>query len=185
MVIGVLIFWFCAVCVVFTLSIIGIYFFISSKGFQTAPPVPSSGRVKQALLNDISQKLQNCSAKTVVDLGSGWGTLLIPLAQKFPQHHFIGIEKAFFPYIISLCRTYRLKNIHFCRQDLFLYNISEADIVIVFLMELLMPRITDKCQAEMKKDSLLYSNRFPLTNMSPTDKIIIHSDYETIYKYRF
>ncbi len=185
MIIGILIFWFCITFLVLLLSIIGIYFLVSSKGFQTAPPVPSSGQVKQALLNDISQQLQNCSTKTVVDLGSGWGTLLIPLAQKFPQHHFIGIEKAFFPYIISLCRTYRLKNIQFIRQDLFVYDISDADIVVVFLMKLLMPRITDKCQTEMKKDSLLYSNRFPLTNMNPSDKIIIHSDYETIYKYLF
>lgn len=120
------------------ISVIGIYLFLSSQGFKTSPLIPTSGRIKKILLCEIGKELERQKNQTVVDLGSGWGTLLIPLAKKFPNHKFIGIEKAFLPYIFSKIRASRLENGFFCRQDFFSFNLSDVNIVISFLMKKMM-----------------------------------------------
>lgn len=167
------------------ISIIGIYLLVSSSGFRTPPAVPTSGRIKKILLSELGKELRSKKNQTVVDLGSGWGTLLIPLARKFPNHKFIGVEKALLPYVFSKIRASRLENVSFCHQNFFSFNLSDADIVISFLMKKMMLRIRDKCQAEMKHSSMLYCNRFPLPDIRPIKKISLGTLYETIYKYRF
>ncbi len=120
------------------ISVIGIYLLLSSSGFRTSPAVPTSGRIKKILLSELGKELRSKKNQTVVDLGSGWGTLLIPLARKFPNHKFVGIEKAFLPYVFSKIRASRLENGFFCRQDFFSFNLSDVNIVISFLMKKMM-----------------------------------------------
>lgn len=105
-----------------------------------------------------------------MDLGSGWGTFLVPLAHKFPQHKFVGIEKAFLPYWVTKIRTRKLKNVSIYQEDFFKSDISDADIVILFLLQHIMPKIQKKCFDEMKKGKIIFVNRFPFTKITPVDK---------------
>ena len=91
--------------VISLIGIASIYFMLNSQFMRNSPPVPSSGKVKIAMIEDVAQILKEKSDQLVMDLGSGWGTLLLPLAKKFPNHHFIGIEYGCIPYWVSKFRS--------------------------------------------------------------------------------
>ena len=99
--------------IVFCIGTITIYFAINSGFMRNAPPVPTSGKVKRAMLKNVAQILTKRKSQTIMDLGSGWGTLLLPLAQQFPNHNFIGIEHGWVPYLVSKFRARKMKNIKF------------------------------------------------------------------------
>ena len=119
-----------------------------------------------------------------MDLGSGWGTLLIPLAKKFPQHRFIGIEYAYIPYLVSKFRSKKIPNLIFYRQNFFNTDISDADIILLFLLNHVMPKVSVKCQKETKKGTLFYVNRFPMKNMKLEKEIYLGSKYDIYYVYK-
>jgi len=173
-----------AMLVVIVISSIGIYLFISSSFQKYAPPVRSSGKLKDTVLAEISKQLEEASAKQkIVDLGSGWGTLLLPLAQKFPQHEFVGIERAFTPFMVSSLRARKLPNLSFVHDDFFKYDLAETNIVILFLIGFMMPKVTQKCVKELPKGAMVYASRFALTDVQADKVVKLGSKMETYYVY--
>lgn len=169
------------ICVI--LSIIGIYFMISSCFMNYPPPVPSSGLLKEKALQDVCAYLQNKKGLTIMDLGSGWGTMLLPLAKRFPQHRFIGIEHAFFPYVVSKLRARKLPNLHFERGDIFKTDITGADVIYCFLMQKLMNDLTPYLKQNMHSGARLYSCRFYCPDWKPAATVSLGSKYDTYYLY--
>ena len=147
-------FWLCSliilmtivICLILLVSIVAIYFFVSSCFMRYPPPIPSSGQLKEKVLEGIREYLQNSDSMTFMDLGSGWGTLLIPLAKQFPQHRFIGVERVFVPYFFSKLRSHNLKNLSFIHGDIFKTDISQTDMVFCFLMQKLMTNSLEAAQ---------------------------------------
>jgi len=170
--------------VVIAISSMGIYLFISSSFQKYAPPVRSSGKLKKAVLNEISKQLEKAADKQkIVDLGSGWGTLLLPLAQKFPQHEFVGIERAFTPFLISSWRARKLPNLSFVHDDFFKYDLAKTNVVILFLIGFMMPKVTEKCLKELPKGAMVYASRFSLTEVNADKVVKLGSKMETYYVY--
>jgi len=170
--------------VISVLGLISIYFMINSGFMRTPPPVPSSGKIKTTMLQDVEKILSKRKNQVVMDLGSGWGTLLLPLAKKFPQHRFIGVEHGFLPCWISKLRARKMNNITFLRQDFFNTDISKADVIFLFLMTKLMNKIAAKCQSETRKGTLIYANRFPMKSIKPERKVSLGSKFYTYYVYK-
>ena len=164
-------------------SIIATYFMINSGFMRNAPPVPTCGQVKSAMIQDVAKVLTKRKSQVIMDLGSGWGSLLLPLAQKFPKHKFIGIEYGLIPYFVSKLRAKKLRNITFYRQNFFNTDISKADIIFLFLLPHVMPKIAAKCQKETKRGALIYVNRFPFPKVKEKKKISFGSKFETYYVY--
>ena len=188
--IDILIFFVCALLYILIVALIVIslvftYLTVASGFMKSSPSVPSCGKVKKAMLDDVAAILKaKTEPLTVIDLGSGWGTLLLPLAQQFPQHRFIGYEIARLPFHISKIRSHKLNNINFLREDILQADISDADIVFLFLLPSMMQKLTDKCKKEMKPDALIYSNRFRLPEVQEQQKISLGSDFESYYIYK-
>ncbi len=165
------------------LSVWGIFLIITSRGFSTAPTVSSVGPGRDVLVADIAERLKNApDQQTVMDLGSGYGTLLLPLARQFPNHRFVGYEWGWTGYLVSRVRGAGLRNLTFYRRDLFTADISNADVIILFLMRFLMPRLKQKCHAEAKKTAVIYARRFKFPDIRPTREITL-PDKDTIYIY--
>ena len=137
------------------------------------------------MLEEASVYLAKQHGKVVMDLGSGWGSLLLPLAKQFPEHTFIGIEYGRIPYIVSCFRARNLKNLQFIRQDFFASDISEADVIFLFLLTSTMAKLSQKCIKEAKHNAVAYANRFPIQGKEPLQKVSFGSDYETFYIYKF
>lgn len=171
--------------IIVILGSIGTYLFFAGKFMRFSPPVPSSGRTKKAMLQDAATFLETRKNLTVVDLGSGWGTLLLPLAKKFPQHQFVGYELAKLPYFISRWRGRKSANLQFRRQDFFAADLSEANVVFCFLLPAAMQQCQEKIVPQLPKGAVLYANRFALPNITPMRTESLGSAYETYYVYRF
>ena len=167
------------------ISVVFVYFTVSSGFMHSSPPVPSSGKVKEAMLEDAALSLAGKQGQLVMDLGSGWGSLLLPLAKKFPEHTFIGIEYGYIPYVVSCWRARKLKNLQFKREDFFKSDISKADIIFLFLLTSTMEKLSKKCIDEIKPGAIAYANRFPIQGKKPAKKVSFGSDYETYYIYEF
>ena len=170
--------------VAIVISVVFIYLTVNAGFMNTSPSVPSSGKVRDALISDVAARLEKSTESlTVMDLGSGWGTLLLPLAHRFPQHKFVGIEYSRLPYAVSCLRARKLANMRFLRQDFFKTDISSADIIFLFLLPSTMQKLADKCHNELTKGTLIYDNRFKLPSTEPAQTISLGSDYYTYYIY--
>lgn len=170
---------------VFVVSLMGVYLFCSSLGERWAPPVRASGKLKEAVLAELSKELENTNIpQKVVDLGSGWGTLLLPLAKKFPNHCFVGVERALTPFYVSKFRARQLSNLEFVRQDFFTYDLSDANVVMMFLIGFMMPKVTEKCLNELPNGATVLAVRFPLTGIEAETVVKLGTSLETYYLYR-
>ena len=174
----------CLMLVIFCVGIIAIYFAFNSSFLRNAPPVPSNKKIKKAMIESVAQTIKKKKHQVIMDLGSGWGSLLLPLAQQFPNHTFIGIEYGCIPYWVSKFRARKMKNIRFYHQNFFNTDISKADIIFLFLLSHLMKKVSIKCQAEAKKGTLLYVNRFLIPNITPEKEFFLGSRYDTYYIYK-
>ena len=169
---------------VLLVSVVAIYFFISSCFMRYPPPIPSSGRLKEKVLEGIREYLQTSESMVFMDLGSGWGTLLIPLAKQFPQHRFVGVERVFMPYFFSKLRAHKLKNLSFIHGDIFKTDISQTDLVFCFLMQKLMNDLTPLLKKNLKSGARVCSCRFTCPDWEPEKTVSLGTDYETYYIYR-
>lgn len=161
------------VCVILLIGYSALFYVIHSiysllkGGFgKFAPFVPSVGTSKNTML-DIARKQLRKSNKslTVIDLGSGTGSLLIPLAKEFPQHRFVGIEWDFIPLVFAKFYSHKLKNIYWYKQNFMTYSCSDADIVFCYLLKTMQERVGLKLSQEIKKECIVITELYPVNHL--------------------
>lgn len=130
------------------------------------PAVPTQGSARAVILDVIRQELQeNPRPQPVIyDLGCGWGGLCLAVAREFPQARVIGLELAWPALVISWLRKLVLgrRNLHIRRSDFWRHDISDGDIVMCYLGDVVMADVRDKLRREAKPGRMFISNTFPL-----------------------
>jgi hypothetical protein len=145
------------------------------------PPMPSSRKVR----NVIAASLENIHEKRIIDLGSGWGTLVTHLALKFPERQIIGYELSFAPWFFSLFikHIYQLNNLTLYRKNFFKADLSGA-VLLCYLLPSSMSVLEKKLQQDKKTASLLISNTFALPSCKIQKQIRIQDIYKSpVYIY--
>lgn len=121
----------------------------------------------------------------LLDLGSGTGTLLIPLARTRPDCGFTGIEAAPGPYLVSRLLARSLRNIAWVRGDFFRHTWAGHDVVYAFLSPVPMRAVWKKAQRELADGALLVSNSFPVPDVRADAEIEVGDARGTrLYVYR-
>ncbi|MDD4556026.1 MAG: class I SAM-dependent methyltransferase [Alphaproteobacteria bacterium] len=165
-----------------------IYHALFSSKFGKYPPfAPTIGKRKKIILDKISEILKKSEKQiTFLDAGSGTGTIIIPLAKKFPQHKFVGIEWTFYPYFISKLKSGNLKNIELIHGDMFKSNFKEVDILYCFIVENFKKPLSEKILSEMKKDSIVIANGSHFETMEIVEEVKFDKEWlsNSIYFYR-
>lgn len=181
----ILLYVFLAVDVGFIIiaGIVFTYFLFASRFMHSSPPVPTVGGVKAGMLSGAEKYIQNLPHATVVDLGSGWASLLLPLAKKYPQHTFIGYERVWLPYIVSRFRTRKFPNIHIFRQDFFTADFAEADVILCFQLAAIMQKLLPYLRKHIGKTVRMFVNRYPFKDIAPLEKVSVEGDYAVYYVY--
>lgn len=112
-----------------------------------------------------AEEIIKCGGKIlkIVDLGCGSGSLLIPLAKKFPQHHFYGYEWDMFPYFLANWRIKRLKNLTIYRQDFMKENLEKFDLILCNIGVGLENCLGQKLNREISEDAVVLSEIFRLS----------------------
>ena len=146
--------------------------------------MPTSKKAKIAMLALIPRKITG----KVYELGSGWGTLIIPLAREHPGSKVIGYETSPIPYFISKVRVWNsgLKNVQLLKQDFYDASLADAAIVVCYLFPGAMSKLKRKFEKELKPGTIVITNTFALPGWTPLQVINIQDLYNTkVYLYRF
>jgi len=143
-------------------------------------PMPISIQGRNKILSMIPKDFQG----TIIDLGSGFGSLIFPVAKKFPKATVIGVETAAVPYICSLVWKWmwRVRNSKIEYANLYTKSLQNADFVFCYLY----PKAMERLSSVIAQENLtLISYAFALPNYQPMSTVVIGSVYPTnIYVYR-
>lgn len=106
-----------------------------------------------------------------IDLGAGVGSILVPLARRFPGGGFVGVENAPLTWLAGRWRTRHQPNLEWRWGDLWAVDLKEFDVVYAFLSPAPMSDLWQKARAEMSPGSFLISNSFPVPEVE-ADQVI-------------
>lgn len=163
----------------FLVVVISIVWYTMRTGIS---PMWSSGKACQVMVGAIEQPADG----PLIDLGSGWGTLVIPLARKYSPHRVIGYELSWFPWLVSLILKYslRLDNLTLYRKDFRKADLSNASVLYCYLFPGGMHSLEEKLKRELSSEMIIVSNTFALPSCQPAKVIRLKDIYRTpIYVY--
>ncbi len=146
-------------------------------------PSPSSGRTVRTVVT----AAEPSGAGPVVDLGSGWGTLVAALAKKYPHRQVVGYELSFVPWLFSLIRksVSQLNNLTLHRKDFLDADLSDASVLTCYLFPGGMVSLKDKLERDNVREVLIVSSTFALPSSTPIKVIQVQDMYRTpVYLYR-
>lgn len=143
---------------VFLTLLVGASLLISTA--LTGVPTLSSRRSE---VNDIIALLAHAKLPKhalIVDLGSGWGALVIALARAFPEATVQGVEISLFPYLVSRLRTHHLPNVSLRWGNFFHRDPGNADAIVCYLMPGVMAKLGDFLDEALKPGTVIVTNTF-------------------------
>ncbi len=155
-------------------------------------PMPASAPVRRQTA-ELLRQLR--AGGTLVEAGSGWGTLLLHLARHCPGWtRMIGIENSIVPYMVSramigwgrlLTRPRQSARIAVLRTDLYAHDYTEADAVVCYLYPGAMDRLGPILAEQLKPGSYVLSICFAIPGWKPERVALCRDLYRTpIYCYR-
>ncbi len=148
------------------------------------PPMPSLGRAPRAMLELVPVPPEG----GIVDMGSGWGTLAVRFARRFPQTSVVGYEVSFFPWLVSvlLARVMRLDNLRFVRRDFRDAELEGVAVLLCFLMPEGMQAVAQRLERDPGSVRWVISHCFALRGREPETVVELPDLYATpVYRYRY
>ena len=144
-----------------------------------ASPVPTTRRMRKALLTLLPEHLPGNPGDVIYELGSGWGGLASAVAKKYPKTTVIGYEVSLLPWLFSYVRTLFLpqENLHFKLSNFLKRDLSNGVLVVCYLLPEPMEKLRIKLETELKLGSLIVSNTFAFRGWRPIDDRIIDDIY--------
>ncbi|NLF25369.1 MAG: class I SAM-dependent methyltransferase [Deltaproteobacteria bacterium] len=123
----------------------------------------------------------------LVDLGCGFGSLLLYLARVRPRGKFSGVEVGLLPFAIAKIRATLLGRgrIHIHLRSFWDLPLSDYDYVYAFLAPPPMARLWEKAKNEMKPGATLLINSFPVPAKADTIKEAPDHRKTKLYSYQY
>ena len=124
-----------------------------------APYVPSNQKETEELL-----KLAGLKPKQLmIELGSGDGRVLRTAVKNFGVYGIgIDINPVLNWWATFLAKRQKLTNIKFISKNIFNYDLSNADVIYIFLMPELIDKLKDKFIMEIHPKTLVMSHGFEI-----------------------
>jgi 2-polyprenyl-3-methyl-5-hydroxy-6-metoxy-1,4-benzoquinol methylase len=135
--------------------------------WQGAPFVRTS-KTRTTILIQAAEKFK---PKHTIDLGCGDGSLVIALARAGYKVDGIEIQ----PWLVwrakrNIRKHHLEKSVNIYWGSFWRYNLSKYDLVVVFGMQHIMPRLESKLLAELDEKTHVVSNTFVFPNLSVVSK---------------
>lgn len=146
-------------------------------------PMPSSTKAFIAMQKLVDETGQGA----IIDLGSGWGNFVIPMAKSNPQRQVVGYELSLLPWLLSVMQKniLGLDNLTLHRKNFYQACLPEAAVLVCYLYPAAMNKIDDKLRSEQPNIDFLISNNFALPSLKPSKVIQIDDFYKSpIYLYK-
>lgn len=145
-------------------------------------PMPSSALARRAMLAAAA----GAPRGTIIDLGSGWGSLAIRCARAWPERTVIGYELSWVPWLVSMLakQLLRLHNLELRRADFLQADLGGAAVLLCYLFPRGMHDLAHKLRGEGLHPRVI-SNTFALPSFEPDEVIHLQDLYRSrIYLYR-
>lgn len=162
----------------FLIAFIGLLLVYRGALAGQVPLYLSSNSATEALAELIEREQARC----ILDLGAGIGSIVVPLARRFPERRFVGVEHSALPWLVGWLRTRGLANCEWRWQDLWATPLAANDLVYAFLSPVPMPRLDEKIRRDMRPGSLFVSNSFPIPDRQAD--LAVAAGAQTLYLYR-
>ncbi|MDO8496028.1 MAG: methionine biosynthesis protein MetW [bacterium] len=94
------------------------------------------------------------------DLGCGDGKLVFAAAGAGAEA--VGFEISLLPYLIAISRSFYVQNAKIIFKDFWKQNLSDADVVYIFLTPKVNPRAKEKLEHELKKGAKVIAYTWPI-----------------------
>jgi tRNA A58 N-methylase Trm61 len=129
--------------------------FLSLLLFQAITGVPphAATRSEAADVVALLRRAGLAEHAVIYELGCGWGTLVLALAQAFPHARIVGIEISPFPYWIARLRTRNLGNVSLRRGNFYHCDLQDAEAVVCYLMMKPMPKVAAFLDGWLREDT--------------------------------
>jgi tRNA A58 N-methylase Trm61 len=148
----------------------------------SAPFVPTEPGIVKRMLNMADLKKED----TLYDLGSGDGRVVVSAGLRGAKAVGIEIDPIKVLYSRFFIKLLRLdNNAKIIRGNFFEKNLSEADVVILFLLHDTNQKLKEKFKKELKKGTRIVSYSFTLEDWKP-EKTYLNRDsvWGSIYLYK-
>lgn len=145
-------------------------------------PMPTSEKVKRRILSSIPQTMHG----TIVDLGSGWGSLAYQIAKNFPHCHVVGYETSPIPLYYSklFLYFYKIPNLTYEKKNFFDLSLKDVSLVYTYLYPGAMKELKKKFDSELSPGTIIISNTFAIPGWEAVQILEEKDIYKTrIYMY--
>lgn len=156
------------------LAALSIVYFTLRTGIS---PMPSSPRARRAILECLPADV----AGAVADLGCGWGSLVFPLARRFPRGEVTGYELSPVPLLFCKFRQWLwpLPNLRLRREDFHQVSLAGVDVVTCYLFTGAMRRLRPKLERELRPGAVVISHTFAIHGWTPRREIVLGDLFST------
>lgn len=113
-------------------------------------------------------KLTQQSARRLIELGAGIGSVVVPLARALPHLQITAVERAPLPWLILRWRCRGLSNVRCVRSSFWELSFAGYDTAFAFLSPLVMSQIGAKVATEMPRGAWFISSSFAVPDWKPT-----------------
>lgn len=142
--------------------------------------MPASAAVRRAVLQELNRYPE---ARTIVDAGSGWGTLCQAILGRYPEKRVIGIENSPIPLLAA--RLLAKGRISYVRRSLYLYDYKKADLVVCYLYPGAMNRLSGIFRSRLAPGARVMSICFAMPGWEAERVLTCGDMYRTkIYIYK-
>ncbi len=138
-----------------------------------APYEPSKDKAIKKMIDFANIKKGDVS----VDLGSGDGRLVFAFARAGAEAHGFEINPFLVTYSKYKAKKLKLKNAHFHWKNFWHTNLQDFNIVTLFQIGYIMPKLEKKLLSELPKNARVVSNTWKFPNLTPKkidDKIRLY-----------
>jgi SAM-dependent methyltransferase len=151
--------------------------------FRTQVPYYPSGPALRPVVADL---IPHGRPARVIDIGSGFGGLVLELARMRPGGSVEGIELAPLPWLVSCLRALAARSgARFRRGDYEALDFGHYDLVFAYLSPAVMEALWRKAQREMRPGSLLASYEFGIAARAPDRSLAVPGSMRALYIWAF
>jgi SAM-dependent methyltransferase len=151
-----------------------VYSYVRCGCGKYGPFVSSYGKIKMDMIAEARAALKNAKKPMkITDLGCGSGVLLLPLAQEFPEHEFIGLEWDIVPLTMGKIKAKLagLKNIKFVKGNYMKESHADMDVIMCYVLKVTGEPLGKKLASEIKDTAVVISEMFPLGHLEEVKQI--------------
>lgn len=141
-------------------------------------------KTKEKTREEIIQKINYRADNNVYELGCGKANFLRSIAKDHPSAKLFGVENSLVPWLIIQIQKYlfRIENLKIIKQNLFLVDLSKADIIYCYLNIASMKKLGEKFKKECRPGTQIISNKFQIPGW--VKEKTINSNNNKVYFYK-